>query len=185
MFSGHLLAAEITFFIYVLRAEHYGFHFHGVQLIMPIQRSHRVLVKSSVNNLSQALVLTPILALTPLRTLDISLLDNKDTTVNGVDDNKSRLKGVRGPSTSIPQRITTAGLNIIRRVDVKVRNFLDLGAVRVTGNGGHVEDTETGLVVGLVVETVVNVLVVVNGTGSRLVVTGNYRFLEVLYVPDV
>jgi hypothetical protein len=108
-------------------------------------------------------MLTPVLALTSLRTFNVSLLDNKDTTVNTVDDNEARLKGVRRPSSSVPQRITT-WLNIIRREKVKVRNLLDLAAVGITGNGGHVEDTETGLVVGLVVKTVVHVLIVVNRT---------------------
>jgi hypothetical protein len=133
----------------------------------------------------QALVLAPVLALTPLRTLNISLLDNKDTTVNGVDDNKARLESVRRPGTSIPERITATGLDIIRRVDVKVSDLLDLGAVGELWNGGDVEETETGLVVGLVGQTVVDVLVVVNGAGCGLVVTGHGGLFEVLDVPDV
>ena len=131
------------------------------------------------------LVLTPVLALTPLHTLNISLLNNKDTTVNSVDNNVTRLKGVGRPGTSVPESVTTAGLDIIRRVDVKVGNLLDLGAVGELGNAGDVEDAETGLVVGLVVKTVVYVLVVVDGAGGGLVVAGDDGLLEVLDVPDV
>jgi hypothetical protein len=133
----------------------------------------------------QPLVPTIVLPLTPLRTLNISLLDNKDTTVNRVDNNKARLESVRRPCTSVPQGITAAGLDIIRRVDVKVRNLLDLGAVGEARDGGDVEDAETGLIVGLVVKAVVDVLVVVDGAGRRLVVTGNNGLLEVLDVPDI
>ena len=132
-----------------------------------------------------ALVLVPVLSTTPLPALDISLLDNKDTTVNGVDDNESRLEGVGRPGTSVPESVTTAGLDIVRRVNVKVGNLLDLGTVGELGDAGNVEDTETGLVVGLVVKTVVDVLVVVDGTGGGLVVAGDNGLLEALDVPDV
>lgn len=131
------------------------------------------------------LVLTPVLALTPPLTLNIGLLNNKDTTVNSVDNNVARLKGVSRPGTSVPESVTAAGLDIIRRVDVKVSNLLDLGAVGELGDAGDVEDTETGLVVGLVVKTVVDVLVVVDGAGRGLVVAGDDGLLEVLDVPDV
>jgi hypothetical protein len=138
-----------------------------------------------VSDQGQALVLAPVLALAPLRTLNISLLNNKDTAVNSVDNNKARLKSVRRPCTSIPERITTAGFDIIRRVNVKVGDLLDLGAIGKLRNGGDVEETETGLVVGLVGQTVVDVLVVVNGAGCGLVVTGHGGLFEVLDVPDV
>jgi hypothetical protein len=133
----------------------------------------------------QALVLVPVLALAPLLALDIGLLDNKDTTVNGVDNNVSALKGVGRPGTSVPESVTTAGLDIIRRVDIEISNLLDLGTVGELGDAGDVEDTETSLVVGLVVKTVVDVLVVVNGAGSGLVVASDDGLLEVLDIPDV
>jgi len=132
-----------------------------------------------------SLVLTPVLALTPPLTLNIRLLNNKDTTVNSVDNNVARLKGVSRPGASVPESVTAAGLDIIRRVDVKVSNLFDLGAVGELGDAGDVEDAEAGLVVGLVVKTVVDVLVVVDGAGRGLVVAGDDGRLEVLDVPDV
>lgn len=132
-----------------------------------------------------ALVLVPVLAATPPLALDIGLLDNKDTTVNGVDDNVTRFKGVGRPGTSVPESVTAAGLDIIRRVDIEVGNLLDLGAVRELGDAGDVKDTETSLVVGLVVKTVVDVLVVVDRAGGSLVVAGDDGLLKVLDVPNV
>ncbi len=131
------------------------------------------------------LVLVPVLTAAPPLALDICLLDNKDTTVNGVDNNVSRLKGVGRPGTGVPESVTTTGLDIIRRVDIKVGNLLDLGAVGEAGDAGDIEDAETGLVVGLVVKTVVNVLVVVDGTSGGLVVAGNDRLLKVLDIPNI
>jgi hypothetical protein len=80
-------------------------------------------------------------ALTPLR------LDDKDTTVNRVDDSVSTGESVVAPCTRVPERIAATRLDIIRRVHVKVSNLLDLGAVWVAVDGANVEDAETGLVV--------------------------------------
>src|SRR4051812_17252255 len=71
-----------------------------------------------------ALVLIPVLALAPLEALDIRLLDNKHTAVNRVNHNVSRLKSVGRPSTAVPERIATTGLNVIGRENIKVADFL-------------------------------------------------------------
>lgn len=119
------------------------------------------------------------LALTPLR------LNNKRTAVNGVDDRVSTGEGEVRPGTRVPERITATRLGIVTGVDVKVGDFLDLGAVGELGDGRDVEDAETGLVVGLEGEAVVDELVVVDHAGGGLVVAGDLGGFEVLDVPDV
>ena len=65
------------------------------------------------------------------------------------------------PGTRVPNSRATARKLIILRVDVEESNLLNLAAVGVLGDGADVKDTETGLVVGLVGETLVDELVVV------------------------
>lgn len=119
------------------------------------------------------------LALAPLR------LDNKRTTVNGVDDRVSTGEGEVRPSTSIPESVTATGLRIVAGEDVEVGDFLNLGAIGELGDGGDIEDTETGLVVGLESKTVNDELVVVDHASRGLVVAGDLGGFEVLDVPDV
>ena len=120
------------------------------------------------------------LAPSPLR------LNDKRAAVNRVDDRvpAARESPMR-PGARIPERIAATGLRVIAREDVKVGDFLDLGAIGVAGDGADVEDAETGLVVGLVGKTVPDELVVVNHAGGGLVVAGDLRGFEVLDVPDI
>lgn len=68
-------------------------------------------------------------------------------------------------------RQTSTRLIVIFRVNVKERDFLHLGTVFFVRDGGDVEDAETGAVVGLVGEAVVDVLVVVDGADAGFVET--------------
>ena len=89
------------------------------------------------------------------------------------------------PCTCVPECLTTAGNSIIAREDIEVSDLLNAASIRVAGNGADVEDTQTGLVVGLVRKTIVDELVVVDGAGGGLIVTGVLGLLEVGDVPDV
>jgi hypothetical protein len=133
------------------------------------------------DNLYNHLMLTMVLALalTPLG------LDNKRTTINGVDDGVATGEGEVRPGSSVPESITATGLCVVTGVDVKVSNLLDLGTVGEFGDGADVEDAETGLVVGLEGKTVVDELVVVDHAGGGLVVAGDLGGFEVLDVPNV
>jgi len=128
-----------------------------------------------------SLVLAPVLALAPAELG----LDNEGTTVNGVNDGVAGVEGEVAPGTRVPDSRATTGKLIVLREDIEVGNLLDLAAVGVLGNGADIEDTETGLVVGLVGETLVDELVVVDGAGGGLVVTGVLGLLKVGDVPDV
>ena len=128
-----------------------------------------------------SLVLAPVLALAPAELG----LDNEGTTVNSVDDSVTGVEGEVAPGARVPDSRATTGKLIILREDIEVGNLLDLAAVGVLGNGADIEDTETGLVVGLVGETLVDELVVVDGAGSGLVVTSVLGLLKVGDVPDV
>jgi hypothetical protein len=128
-----------------------------------------------------SLVLAPVLALAPAELG----LDNEGTTINGVDHSVSGVEGEVAPGARVPNSRATARKLIILREDIEVSDFLDLATVGVLGNRADVEDTETGLVVGLVGETLVDELVVVDGAGSGLVVTSVLGLLKVGDVPDV
>lgn len=112
-------------------------------------------------------------------------LDHKRTAINRVDDDPSAGERVVTPSSKGPVRDSTAWLVIIFGVDVEEGNLFDALAGGVTTNGRDVEDTETGLIVGLVGETVVDELVVVDGTGLGFVEAGVDGFLEVADVENV
>lgn len=124
-------------------------------------------------------------ALSPSTTVELVHLDGEHTTIDGVDDDPTALEGIVGPGTRIPDSPSTTDLVIIFREDIKVSNLLDPLARGNKGDAGDIEDTETGLVVGLVSETVVDILVVVDGAHAGLVVAGLHGLLEVLDVPDV
>lgn len=150
------------------------------ETIQMVQHDIRSYIQDFSTN-SHRLVLAPVLALAPAELR----LDNKRTTVNGVDDSVTRVKSEVTPGTRVPDSRTLARKLIVLRVDIEVRDLLDLAAVRVLGNGADVEDSETSLVVGLVGEALVDELVVVDGAGGRLVVAGVLGLLEAGDVPDV
>lgn len=113
------------------------------------------------------------------------------------------------PSSKRPIGHSTAGLAVVVGISVKVGDFADAVSCGVRGDGADVEDAKAGLVVGLVGETVVlfvcfwlvvvvvahvmfirvvttyDKLVVVDGSYSRLVVSGVDGILEVGDVEDV
>ena len=127
------------------------------------------------------LVLAKVLALATAE----CRLDNKRTAINGVDHSETAWKGVVRPSTCVPECLTTAGNSIIAGEDIEVSDLLNAASIRVAGNGADVEDAQTGLVVGLVCETIVDELVVVDSASSRLVEAAVLGSLEVGDVPDV
>lgn len=131
--------------------------------------------------LPSSLVLAPVLALAPAELG----LDNEGTTVDGVDNSVARVESEVAPGARVPDSRATTGKLIVLREDIKVGDLLDLAAVGVLGDGADVKDAETGLVVGLVGETLVDELVVVDGAGGGLIVTGVLGLLEVGDVPDV
>jgi hypothetical protein len=126
-------------------------------------------------------VLAPVFTLTPTELG----LDNERTTVNGVDDSVARIKSEVRPGARVPDSRATTRKIVVLRVDVEESNLLDLAAVGVLGNGAYVENTETSLVVGLVGETLVDELIVVDGAGGGLVVARVLGMLQVGDVPDV
>jgi hypothetical protein len=77
------------------------------------------------------------LALTPLG------LDNKRTTINGVDDSVATGEGEVRPGAGVPESVSATGLCVVTGVDVEVGNLLDLGTVGELGDGADVEDAET------------------------------------------
>ena len=108
------------------------------------------------------LVLAKVLALATAE----CRLDNKRTAINGVDHSETAWEGVVRPCTCVPECLTTAGNSIIAGEDIEVSDLLNAASIRVAGNGADVEDAQTGLVVGLVCETIVDELVVVDSAGS-------------------
>jgi hypothetical protein len=128
-----------------------------------------------------SLVLAPVLTLAPTELG----LDNEGATVNSVNNSVTGVEGEVAPGTRVPDGRAATGKLIVLRENIEVCNLLDLAAVRVLGDGADVKDTETGLVVGLVGETFVDELVVVDGAGSGLVVTSVLGLLKVGDVPDV
>lgn len=133
------------------------------------------------SNQANSLVLAPVLALAPAELR----LDNERTTVDGVDHSVAGAESEVAPSARVPNSRATTGKLIVLRVDVEESNLLDLAAVGVLGDGADIKDTETSLVVGLVGETFVDELVVVDGAGGRLVVAGVLGLLQAGDVPDV
>lgn len=128
-----------------------------------------------------SLVPAPVLALAPAELG----LDDEGTTIDRVNHSVARTKGEVAPGTRVPDSRATTGKLIILREDVEVSDLLDLAAIGELGNGADVKDTETGLVVGLVGKTLVDELVVVDGAGGGLVVTGVLGLLKVGDIPDV
>jgi hypothetical protein len=108
------------------------------------------------------LVLAKVLALATAE----CRLDNKRTAIDGVDHSETAWEGVVRPGACIPKRLTATRNSIITREDIEVSDLLNAAAIRVTRNGADVEDTQTGLVVGLVRKTVVDELVVVDSASS-------------------
>lgn len=117
--------------------------------------------------------------------LELAHLDNEGAAVNGVDDDPSARERVVAPSSVVPDGGAATLLVVIRRVHVEVSNLLDVLARWLLGDGGHVVDAEAGLVVGLVCETRVHKLVVVDGLDCSLVVAGVDGLLQVGDVEDV
>lgn len=74
---------------------------------------------------------------------------------------------------------------IILRENVKVGNLLNLAAVRELGDRADVQDAQTGLVVGLVGEALVDELIVVDGAGGRFVVSCVLGGFQVGDVPQI
>jgi hypothetical protein len=126
-------------------------------------------------------VLAPVLALTPSKLR----LHNKRTTVNGVDNSVTRAESEMRPSARVPNSLSATRKVVVLREDIEESDLFDLAAVGVLGNGAHIKDTETGLVVGLVGETFVDVLVVVNRSNRALVIARVLGLLQVGDVPDV
>lgn len=81
--------------------------------------------------------------------------------------------------------MSTAWQCIVFWVDVEEANFADALASWIARNGRNVKDTDSSTVAGLIVQTVVDVLVVVDSTMSQLVVTGDLWCSQVSNVDDV
>lgn len=133
------------------------------------------------NIIHHILVLPKVLALAAPKLR----LDNKRTTIDRVDDREPAGESVVGPGTRIPEGLTASGKRVVAGEDVEVGDLLDAAAVGVARDGADVEDAQTGLVVGLVGEAVVDELIVVDGAGGGLVVAGVLGGFEVGDVPDV
>lgn len=77
------------------------------------------------------------------------------------------------------------GRGVVLGVDIEVADLGEAGAVGLGGDGGNVDDAETGTVVGHVGLAVLDVQVVVDGLGLGLVVAGVDGAGKVADVPDV
>jgi hypothetical protein len=131
-------------------------------------------------------VLPPILALAPAELgLDneraaVNSVDHRVATETGLADRSLKGKtndinepgeGKVAPGAGVPNRRALAGKVIILGEHIKVGNLLDLAGVGVLGDRADIQDAKTGLVVGLVGETLVDELVVVDRAGGRFVVS--------------
>ena len=99
-------------------------------------------------------------------------LDDESTALDGVDVDVTGFEvWVEGPG-ALEFNGSAAGLRVGFRVDVEEGDFADVVAGGVGGDGGDVVDAEAGGVGGLVVDSVDDVLVVVDGAGGAFVEAG-------------
>jgi hypothetical protein len=133
------------------------------------------------NDRSRHLVLAPVLALTPAKLR----LNNKGTAINGVDNSVTRAESEVRPSARVPNSRATTRKSVVLRVDVEESDLLDLAAIGGLRDGADVKDTETGLVVRLVGEALVDELIVVNRSGGAFVETAVLGVLKAGDIPDV
>jgi hypothetical protein len=89
------------------------------------------------------------------------------------------------PSARVPDRRALARKVIVLRENIKVGNLLNLAGIRELGDRADIQDAKTGLVVGLVGETLVDELVVVDRAGGRFVVSCVLRGFQAGDIPDV
>jgi hypothetical protein len=88
-------------------------------------------------------------------------LDNKSTTLNGVDEDETTgEEGVVRPGTD-ELHASAVGLVVVLWIDIEETNLLNGATGGILGQAADVEKTEAGAVVALVGEAVNNELVVV------------------------
>jgi hypothetical protein len=119
------------------------------------------------------------------RALKLVHLDNKSTTVNGVDNNPAAREAVVRPGAKVPQRSATTLFVVITRVHIKEGNFLDACPSWVIGNGRDVINTKASLIVRLESKTVADELIVIHSTSLALVITCVDWLLQVGNVEDI
>lgn len=111
------------------------------------------------------------------------VLDRKDTTLDAVDQQVSRLEvGVDGPGAV---ESGAAADGVVLGTDVEKASLLEAGTGGVLGNRRDVDDAQAGSVVALVRKAVDDVLVVVDGLGRALVDAGEDGLGQVGHVDDV
>jgi len=149
-------------------------------------------------------VLPPVLALAPTELR----LDNEGTAVNCVYYCEPGIKRVMAPSAGVPERLALTGPieisvsaanNVISfmptaqgylqivviRENVKVGNLLDLATIGELGDRADIEDAKTSLVVGLIGETLMDELVVVDRASRRFVVTSVLGGFQAGDIPNI
>ena len=87
--------------------------------------------------------------------------------------------------TPSPHKVHKPIRRIIFRVNVKVSDFLDVAASRIARDATDVVHAKACCVVGLIDETVVDILIVVDGFLLGLVEAGVDRLFEIADVEDV
>lgn len=88
--------------------------------------------------------------------------------------------------TKTPTVRTDSNITLsLRLLTIDVRNLLDIPAGRILRDTTDVQDPQAGTIVGLVRETINDVLVVVNRHHGGLIDTGLDRFFQVRNVPDI
>jgi hypothetical protein len=88
--------------------------------------------------------------------------DNESTTLHSVDQNVAALEeSIARPGSNEVDRTTTWHV-VVFGVNIEETNLLDTGTSWVVRNRAHIQDAEARPVVGLVCETICNILVVIN-----------------------
>jgi hypothetical protein len=112
-----------------------------------------------------------------------SVLERVDTPLDAVEQNVSTGEvRIDAPATD---KLDLAANLIILGVDIEKADFLEACTGGVLGDRADIDDAKTAAIVGLVGETIDDVLVVVDRADGRLVGTGVLGGGEALDVKDV
>ena len=124
-------------------------------------------------------------ALGRLRAAAAGQFDDKGAALDGVDEDVAGLEeGIAGPGAEELDDAATLKA-IILGVNVNPGHLADGLACGVLGDGANIEDTETSTVIGLVDETVDNILVMIDCLDLGLVLSSLLGLLKVADVPNV
>lgn len=117
--------------------------------------------------------------------LKFAQFDHERASVNSVNNDEAARESEVAPGAEVPDGLATAHLVVITWVHIKVCNLFNSFASRVFRNRAHIEDTQAGLIVGLICEAIINELVVINRAHTGLVVTRIDGLLKVGDVEDI